>query len=323
MKKKKRLTYAICSILIGVVSILIVYFLLIVFGVIQTREYKIVLRAIDCEKVYDGTPLICESWELVEGDLFDGHVLDITILGEQTSVGESPSEIVVRIYDENDAEVTKKYDIETINGIIKVNKRPLSLMAGSDTKVYDGEPLTLNSYDIISGSLVNGNYLNANCDGEITNVGTVANRLNPEIYDIYGNVVTQNYDLTLHEGFLTINPREIVVSTSSSSKVYDGIELSNGEWSLSGGSIAKYQSLHVNNSGTITDVGVVENLAFAQIFDYKYEDVTSNYNISYDFGSLEVYPRQLSIKSFSSSKIYNDEELINDNYRITSGSLVQ
>ena len=321
MKKKKRLTYAICSILIGVVSILIVYFLLIVFGVIQTREYKIVLRAIDCEKVYDGTPLICESWELVEGDLFDGHVLDVTILGEQTSVGESPSEIVVRIYDENDAEVTKKYDIETINGIIKVNKRPLSLMAGSDTKVYDGEPLTLNSYDIISGSLVNGNYLNANCDGEITNVGTVANRLNPEIYDMYGNVVTQNYDLTLHEGFLTINPREIVISTSSSSKVYDGIELSNGEWNLSGGSIANYQSLHVNNSGTITDVGVVENLAFAQIFDYNYEDVTSNYNISYDFGSLEVYPRQLSIKSFSSSKIYNDEELINDNYRITSGSL--
>ena len=64
----RKTTLILTSIIIGIVAILAVYFILILTGVLQSREYSITVSTESRSKQYDGEALTCDGWKL-EGEL--------------------------------------------------------------------------------------------------------------------------------------------------------------------------------------------------------------------------------------------------------------
>jgi hypothetical protein len=82
---------------------------------------EITLKAGDAEKKYDGTELICNEIELVDGELVSGHKINFFVVtGTQTAVGRSENSIQkVLICDQSGNDVTKNYAIKYENGRLK------------------------------------------------------------------------------------------------------------------------------------------------------------------------------------------------------------
>ena len=67
--KKKRKLFILGSILIGVVVMLLVYFVLIATGVIRIRANELTIGTPSAVKTYDGTPLTAQDYEITSGAL--------------------------------------------------------------------------------------------------------------------------------------------------------------------------------------------------------------------------------------------------------------
>ena len=93
-------------------------------GTLTVTPRKISIRSADATKPWDGTPLSSTSWELLAGQLCEGHEISVKTYGVQTSVGECDNEIVhVAIFDTsggNRVDVTNSYQIECYYGTLTV-----------------------------------------------------------------------------------------------------------------------------------------------------------------------------------------------------------
>ena len=134
-KGKKRLLIA-GSALIGIAVLLILYVVLIGFGVINSRQQNLVIRAGTAEKAYDGTPLVCEEWTLVQGNLKNGHTIVPLFTGSQTSPGQSENKMTAHVVDANGTDVTKEYRIEYLTGTLSVYNTRLTVETTNQTKFY-------------------------------------------------------------------------------------------------------------------------------------------------------------------------------------------
>ena len=107
----------------------------------------------------------------------------------------------------NGKDVTDQYYVKFEGAPLRIDKRAITLRAGSETKVYDGTALTNDTVSIVLGELVEGHRLEAHTTGSITIEGSVKNVIDEStlrIYDKDGNDVTANYAITLEAGLLTV-----------------------------------------------------------------------------------------------------------------------
>ena len=112
------------------------------------------------------------------------------------------------------------------NVTFTIAQRPLFLTAMSDSKVYDGTPLTKEgiAYDN-PGQLLDGHDVAYVVTGSQTDAGTSDNVLTSvTIKDANQVDVTANYELTLNKGTLTVTRAPIAFPTAASGLVYDGNE---------------------------------------------------------------------------------------------------
>jgi hypothetical protein len=166
------------------------------------------ITAASDSKVYDGTPLTNDGYSITDGTLADGHTLvSVTVTGSQTDVGSSdnvPSNAVIM---DNGTDVTANYDITYVNGTLTVTAREIEITAASDSKVYDGTPLTNDGYSITDGTLADGHTLvSVTVTGSQTDVGSSANVPSNAVIMDNGTDVTANYDITYVNGTLTLPP---------------------------------------------------------------------------------------------------------------------
>ena len=106
-------------------------------------------------------------------------------------------------------------------------KRPITCTSNSDSKTYDGVPLT-NSGGGCTGLVIGHSSTFVNT-GNITNVGSTPNTIsNINIYN-GGTNVSENYSITKKNGTLTINPKHIGSCPGSPpNKQYTGYNQSSG-----------------------------------------------------------------------------------------------
>ncbi|MFC5193679.1 Ig-like domain-containing protein, partial [Algoriphagus aquatilis] len=118
--------------------------------------------------------------------------------------------------------------------------------------------------------------------------------------------------------------RQLIITANSDTKTYDGSTLTNPGYSLSSGVLFDGESLvSVTVTGSQTVVGESANVAsVAVIKDSSNNDVTSNYQISYVAGTLEVTTRAIEITAASDEKVYDGTALTDSGSEITTGSLV-
>lgn len=174
---------------------------------------ELVISSESATAIYDGKPLTNSKWHLVSGELKDGHKLSVEVKGVQTDVGISENYVVAKVLDEDGKDVTDKYDIEYRPGVLNVKARNIAIIAGSDSKAYDGTPLTCDKYETEPAgdlALANGHSLSVTVSGSITEVGEEDNVITSAIITTAAGVdVTKNYNITTAKGTLIIYEPDI------------------------------------------------------------------------------------------------------------------
>ncbi len=324
MTRKAKIIYIIGSVIIGVVSLLAVLLSLVASGAIDARQTKLVYASFSNEFVYDGQAHGEEGWELISGELREGHSSVVTVSGTQTEVGESSNYFSVVIVDERGADVSGHYEIEYQPGTLRVTPREISVTAGSAARAYDGTALTCESFSVTGGQLAQGHSISASFGASVTQVGKVQNKMSVAVFDAAKKDVTANYAVTVTDGLLEVTPRKLVLQSASDSKVYDGTPFTLEKYEVSEGSLADGQSEKVTFNASLTGVGSVQNAFAAVIYASDgVTDVTSNYDLSCLFGTLEITKRPLSVATESQNKVYDGTPLTNGNYEITAGSVAE
>ena len=92
-----------------------------IFGTLSVTRRKIVVTADSYMQKYTGETITCQTWQITDGEICEGHKEIVTIVGEQTVRGYSDNKITdVEIYDSNGNKVTSNYTIVFVHGRLTV-----------------------------------------------------------------------------------------------------------------------------------------------------------------------------------------------------------
>ncbi len=291
-------------------------------GTLSIDKRPITITANDANDEYNGSDITYKSaadavepyYSISEGTLADGQsITAITISGSGKEVGNYTITITEGSVEIGD--YTSNYDItlETGTLTIKQNSAEIKVVPGSDSKKYDGTPLTKNDHDDfeVTGVPV-GFTWTAVANGTVTNVvpGADENATNAvtefKIFDGEGNDVTDqfaNID-TSATGTLTITKRSVTLTSADDEKVYDGTALSNSEITVSEDNFAEGEGYVADVTGSVINVGTAENT-----FTYVLNENTlaGNYEITIVFGTLEVTPLE-AVLEWTDTRFPYDKE---------------
>ena len=256
--------------------------------------YSATISPIRVEKLYDGTPLYAEN----EVDGFDkfakmGYTYQAVISGSRTELGKSTSVIESFIvYDPYGVDVTDQFMLTFSTGVVHVYKSELVFVSAGATKEYDALALTvdLDTCKLVSGKLENGEAYEVSDPISIVDAMTVYANFKVTIRDEQGNDITDIYKVTKNCGILKITPKNITVKAADDSKAYDGKALINAGYEVIG-ELGYGDVIYCSVEGRQTSVGRSENIV-REVFIYNHEgkDVTSNYSIKLETGTLRVTP---------------------------------
>lgn len=290
--KSRVILYIAAPALIGVIALLIVLLAMIAGGALDATQKKLVFSSASQDFVYDGAAHTSGGWELVDGELEEGHEAVVTVTGTCTEVGSAPNYLTAVIVDEGGNDVSGKYEIEYQPGALTVTPRQLTVVTGSAAKVYDGTPLTCADYTVYAnGALLAGHTVTAvTLPVSRTDAGVSYNTAGEvTVLDEDGNNVSVNYSVYCVAGTLNVIPRTLTVRSGSASKAYDGTALTCDTWEVTSNTQpVEGQTVSVFVSGTRTEVGESPNtIAEVVIMDGE-TDVSHNYDINTELGVLMV-----------------------------------
>ncbi len=237
------------------------------------------------------------------------------------------------------AEVTGENPDYTVNfkiGKLIVDVRRIVIKSASATWTYDGQEHSapVADSDIKSSFHINGqgeqepafvldHYLYAKNYTTVKDVVIDEPNLlkDFEIRDSAGNDVSRNYAIDKESGevgTLTIKPREITVRTGDGEKEYDGKEFFVNEYDIIKGDIAPGQHDSVGEEHRIVNVVESgENTITVKIEDKNGDDVTYNYDITYEYLTITITPRKIRVTNLGAEKEYDGKKLSNPNQYTT------
>ena len=292
-------------------------------------------------KVYDGTPLTCETYET--SGFVEGQGVDVTCTGsctgsaDQTAPTTADNEFT---YEAQDGTNLDNYDITKAYGTLTVVKQLFVVTAGNFSAKYDGNEHQFN--DASNGTAVkvtakNGvdctsvatlKYATSNTGEEgswsdwttsvpsITNAGTLYVKVQASA-TVGSKTATIESDVYTME----VTTRDVVLTSASKTQEYTGNALTNDEVTVSGDGFAQDEGATYNVTGNITKAGTTSNS-----FTYTLNNDTKadNYTISQVVGTLTVTPKAapITITTPSDTKTYDGEVLSAGEATWTDGVLV-
>ena len=181
---------------------------------------KITVTAKSNEKTYDGKALSQDGYKVT--GLPDGFTVKVTTEGSITDVGSTENKIASVKILKGDEDVTDQFsNIEMKNGTLTVNPRKVTLTSESDSKTYDGTPLTNSTVTVCGDGFVEGEVSDIKATGSQMYVGSSDNDIT---YKKEKNFKDKNYIITLNKGKLTVTdkdvPSDLVVTKKHDSKTY-------------------------------------------------------------------------------------------------------
>ena len=158
-------------------------------------------------KEYDGQPLKGSEAIKIEG-LVEGESISVTLTEPEpvtiTDAGTRNNPYTVDWLDTN----PNNYTVTQEPGVLEITPKKVTITTGSTDKVYDGETLFYNSYELSpSDPWVNGQAPKITVTGSIKNVGFTPNTCMVE----WKGVNPNNYTVTQELGTLTVKPVELVL----------------------------------------------------------------------------------------------------------------
>lgn len=170
-------------------------------------------------KVYDGVAISAPSASLTAGSLVADDSLYFSNFASLTNV-----DTVENTFSVNPVMGTSlsNYDITMSNGFLMVTPRPITLTSASDSKIFDGTPLSNEHVSVSSGSLVGVDELIFSDFASLTDAGTIENTFT---YTPAPGVSLSNYDIRVELGTLTVTRTTIDnydIFLDTVSHIYDG-----------------------------------------------------------------------------------------------------
>ena len=275
--------------------------------------------------LYNGSTQTVDGFNIVGGEtaLPDGIAISlkdgVSASASGTDVGQYYMELTSDSFEVTDTNPNIDVTLNVQDGWLKITPNALSItITGKiDSKVYNGneqsvEGFTSNAPANVSVALAEGSEAKAS--------GTVVGRypmgLTEEDFVVTYN--EQNYSslsVTIEDGYLDITPitDEIIITAASGSKKYDGTPLTNNAYTYTEGILLEGDTLTAVVSGSITDVGEVDNVVTSYTVMRGNMDVTNSYNFGESIsGKLEIVPRNVTLTSASATKKYDGTPLTRD-----------
>ena len=289
----------------------------------ETEKYEITVTANSATETYDGTEKTVSgvtdtTFTNDKGAQFTVEGLSATVSG--TDAGEYANEVsgtpVVKDAAGND--VTKQFKVKTVNGKLVIDKRAVTIKPKDATKAYDGEPLKATEWEVVSGSFVDGQSIaNPQYDGSQTVPGSSESSITE--WDYAEGTNADNYNITAAKGSLTVTDRadgekyEITVTANSAEFSYDGNEhavegFETLEFPVDGN---KYTVSGLSASVSGTDAGTYPNnvTGTAKVTDAAGNDVTSQFSVTTESGSLVINKAKATIAPKDATKAYDGTDL--------------
>ena len=305
MAKMKTSILIIGAMILVLVSVVSTYLILLATNVIHKDPIKIEITIVDKEKIYDGTPLQADSYNLDSGKLLDGHTLSLDYIGSITDYGTIKSNAVCHVYDADHTDYTNSYLFTVNQGNLTIHKKTVAFKVKDKSIDYvdDADFINKCEYEVVSGSLCSGHkavptYLIKNEDFVRNEVST---GLSVDVFDINGVNVTNNYDINYRDGLVDINKQKLVYKTLSKTKVYDGEAFGEDDLNVSldyGELPIGYKADIVYDYAAKGDVGkTVLGVTSCRIVDNLGDDVTNKFDITIvPEGVLTITPFELYIE---------------------------
>ena len=284
----------------------------IVDGTLNISRRDVTLTSATDSKTYDGKPLTNDN-VAVGGDGFaegEGAVYNVT--GSQTEAGFSNNTFSYELKDNTKPD---NYNITLFEGILTVSSSEdevvVTITGNKGTQKYDGTEKTVEGYTV---SITSPLYKESdfNFDGIALVKGTNADTYMMGLSEENFTNTNKNFaKVTFHviDGSLVIEKRNLVLTSASAQKVYNGTELTAKDVTVSGDGFVKGEGASYDVTGTQTTVGNSENT-----FTYKLNENTNadNYTIETKNGSLLVTPVTdqvvVTLKENSGTEVYDGTE---------------
>ena len=289
----------------------------------EADKYEITVTANSATKTYDGTEKTVSgvtdtTFTNDKGARFTVEGLSATVSG--TDAGEYENKVngtpVVKDAAGND--VTSQFKVKTVNGKLVIDKRAVTIKPKDATKAYDGEPLKATEWEVVSGSFVNGQSIaDPQYGGSQTVPGSSESSITTWGYAEGTNA--DNYRITAAKGSLTVTDRadgekyKIAVTANSAEFTYDGNEhMAEGfktlEFTVDGN---KYTVSGLSASVSGTDAGTYPNnvTGTAKVTDAAGNDVTSQFSVTTESGSLVINKAKATIAPKDATKAYDGTDL--------------
>ena len=269
-------------------------------GKLTIAPKDVTITSGSASKTYDGTALTKNEASVTDGGFVEGEEAGVsyTYTGSQTDVGTSKNYFDV-VFDGTNAKASN-YNVTKVEGDLTVDavtdKVTVTITEHGNTLTYDGDEHTVTGYDVSSD-----NELYTTSDftfsGTASVSGTDAGAYEMQLKASDFQNISKNFtnvEFVIVDGTLTINKRAVELTSGSGEKVYDGMALTNKNVTVTNGSFAKSDSFTAATSGTITNVGSVDNeFTYELTGDGAKKDDEGNYvnyTVTTKTGNLDVTP---------------------------------
>ena len=210
-------------------------------------------------------------------------------------------------------DVTARYTVNELTAALTIQKRKLSFTTQSAERVYNGKPLTCDkfSYDNLADGqsiALAGNKLPS-----ITEVGTLTNNYQIIVKGDDGWDVSSNYEIDYNYGELKVTPYKLSVTTGDLNEIYDGRPHDNYSFKLSDQPedfVFSADRFGNTELAQITDYGTKPN-KFAVVATLGGIDVTENFEITYNYGTLSIAKREITVVKGGLNEVYYGGEQYN------------
>ncbi len=220
----------------------------------------------------------------------------------------------------NTSENFTNVEFVIVDGTLTINKRAVTLTSATDQKTYDGQPLTNKTVTVSGDGFAEGEGAAYNVTGTRTDAGTSQNTFE---YTLNSNTKAGNYEISVVEGTLTVNPVSgkvtVTITENSGTEKYDG-----SEKEVTGYKVSTNNTLYTEACFTFSGNASVKGTdAGTYNMDLKASDFT---NLSENFtdvefvivdGTLKIEKRKVTLTSATDEKVYNGQPLTNDNVAVS------
>ena len=244
-----------------------------------------------------------------------------------TNVGEYPVGIESKDFKNTNANFTN-VEFVVVDGALKIDpvtaKVTVTVTGNTASEKYDGTEKTASGYGV---SISNEKYTEADFEfkGNAEVKGTDANTYPMGLTAANFTNKSANFtnvEFVVTDGSLTINKRNVTLTSATDSKVYDGNALTNDKVTVGGDGFAKDEGATYDVTGSQTVVGSSENT-----FTYTLNGNTKaeNYTIETKNGTLTVTDRVekyvIELEGNDGNKQYDGEALTVNGFKTLTATV--